>query len=131
MENAVRGCAVWLWALFASNSAQAAWVKIEPADAGFSVFLPATPTMTTEQKSGTVSRIWVARAGNISCVMVVTDYSERLVPDTELERDMNNFLKGIEGTATAKQKRTFAKHRMDHCRPFDSVSAGPARPVSR
>lgn len=96
-----------LWALFGSNSAKAAWVKVEPADGGFSVFLPATPTMTTKDNSGAVSRTWVARAGNISCVMAVTDYSERLNADTELELDMTNFLKGIEGTATAKQKLSF------------------------
>lgn len=96
-----------LWALFGSNSAKAAWVKVEPADAGFSVFFPATPTMTKNEKPGAVGRTWVARAGNILCVIGVTDYSAHIDAEEELDLDMKNFLKAIEGTATAKQKMSF------------------------
>jgi hypothetical protein len=96
-----------LWALFGSNSAKATWVKVEPADAGFSVFLPVTPTMAKEEKPGAVGRTWVARAANILCVIGVTDYSVHVDAEQELELDMKNFLKAIEGTATAKQKVSF------------------------
>jgi hypothetical protein len=97
-----------LLALFASNSANAEWVKVEPPDAGFSIFLPATPTMQTKgDPSQAVSRIWIARVGTILCLMSVTDYYAPIDKEKELDLDMKNFLKAIEGTATAQEKVSF------------------------
>jgi hypothetical protein len=94
--------------LFASNSANAEWVKLEPADAGFSVSLPATPTMQTKgDRSKAVSRIWIARVGTILCLMGVTDYYAPIDKEVELDLDMKNFLKAIDGTATAQEKVSF------------------------
>jgi hypothetical protein len=94
--------------LFAPNSANAEWVKLEPPDAGFSVFLPATPTMQTKQEpSQVVNRIWIARAGTILCLMGVTDYYAPFDKEVELDLDMKNFLKAIEGTATSQEKVSF------------------------
>jgi hypothetical protein len=97
-----------VWAPFGSNPAKAAWFKVEPADAGFSVFFPATPTMETKEEHNAVSRVWVARAGNILCLITVTNYNGRIDAERELDLDMKNFLKAIEGsTATAQQKLSF------------------------
>jgi hypothetical protein len=94
--------------LFASNSANAEWVKVEPPDAGFSVFLPATPTMETKgDPSQFVSRIWIARVGTILCLMGMTDYHAPFDKEVELDLDMKNFLKAINGTATAQEKVSF------------------------
>jgi len=97
-----------LSALFASTSANAEWVKLEPPDAGFSVFLPATPKLETkEEPSRTHSRIWIARVGSILCLMGTTDYYAPFDKEVELDLDMKNFLKAIDGTATAQEKVSF------------------------
>src|SRR6201987_4283480 len=94
--------------LFASSSANAEWVKVEPPDAGFSVFLPATPKMETKGDTPqVVSRMWIARTGTILCLMGVTDYHAPFDKEVELDLDMKNFLKAIDGTATAQEKVSF------------------------
>jgi hypothetical protein len=94
--------------LFASNSANAEWIKVEPPDAGFSIFLPATPKLETkEDPSRTRSRIWVARAGTMLCLMGETDYYAPFDKEKELDLDMKNFLKAIDGTATAHETVSF------------------------
>ena len=93
--------------LLGTSAAQTAWVKLEPADAGFSVFFPVTPTFNTDDKPGSVTRVWTARAGKLVCRIVVVDYKGRVAADEELEADMTNFLKAVEGTATSKQKLSF------------------------
>src|SRR5262249_59160642 len=61
------------FALLFACSAQAAWVKVEPADAGFSVFFPATPTSPREQKPRVVTGIWNGRAGKPFRLLGVVD----------------------------------------------------------
>src|SRR5262249_31481042 len=95
------------FALLFACSAQAAWVKVEPADAGFSVFFPATPTSATEQKPRVVTRIWNARAGKLICLIGVSDYDAHVEAERELELDMQNFLKQTQATATSQERVTF------------------------
>jgi|GEM_PF-2493750 len=64
--------------------------------------------MTTKEQPDVVSHIWIARMGNILCLIGVTDYNVRIDnAEEELQFDMKNFLKEIEGTATAQQKLSF------------------------
>jgi hypothetical protein len=95
-------------ALFASQSAQAEWVKVEPADAGFSMLLPVTPTPSTSEKPSVHNRIWTARVGNLICLMGVTDYDGHINAESELAQDLTNFLKSAQGTATSQQRINFA-----------------------
>jgi hypothetical protein len=96
-----------LSALWGSNSAQADWLKLEPADAGFSVSFPAKPTAETKEKPTSVTRLWTVRAGHLVCIFGVTDYKGHIDAERELDGDMTNFLKSIEGTATSQQKLSF------------------------
>ena len=91
----------------ASSSAQADWVKLEAADAGFSVSFPGTPTLQTTEKPASVTRLWSARVGKILCLIAVTDYNAHIDAEKELTLDMANLLKEIKGTATSQQKSNF------------------------
>ncbi len=93
--------------LLAGHPARAEWVKVEPADAGFSVFFPGTPTAKTSEKPESVTHIWSARVGKIVCSIGVTDYNGRLDAESELQLDMENFLKQIQATATSQKKLSF------------------------
>jgi len=81
--------------LLGSSSAQAAWVRLEPADGGFSVFFPATATLTTKEEPGGVTRMWTARVGKIVCRIGMLDYNRHIYAEQELEADMTNFLKAL------------------------------------
>jgi len=94
--------------LFVSSiSAKAAWLKVEPPDGGFSVFFPATPTATTKESSGTLTRIWTARAGNLQCLIGMTDYNGHLDAEQELELDMKNFLKAVNASLQSQERLSF------------------------
>jgi hypothetical protein len=89
--------------LLLSTAAQAEWVKVEPPGEGFSVFFPATPTY--ESQPG--GRTWIVRAGNLLCLFVVTDYNLHVDADNELELDVRNFLKELNGSLQSQERLSF------------------------
>jgi len=93
--------------LAAGDAAAAAWVKLEPPDAGFSVFFPAAPNPTTIEKPDHVTHIWTVHADNLVCLIAVADYKAHIDAERELDLDMKNFLMQIRGTATSQQKVSF------------------------
>ncbi len=87
--------------------AQAAWQTLVPGDAGFSILAPDTPKLVTTQKPKVISRMWVAKTSGILFLAGVTDYDAHINTETELDLDMKNFLKEVNGTVQSQKRLTF------------------------
>ena len=83
------------------------WIKFEPAGGGFTVMLPAQPKeMDATPVNDFTSHVFGLVVDKVIYVICYGDYAPtvHLDPDAELLANRDNFLKGLQGTATGTTK---------------------------